>query len=98
MNFQPLNDKILVELLPDLEKEQKEGDLYVAGKESSFHRGKVLGVGVGYFSNGEKIPIIVKEGDTIIFPKNTGFPVERNSSGNPTKMIIDRMAMHARII
>jgi chaperonin GroES len=72
MALRPLHDRILVERLE--EEEQKVGTIIVpdSAKEKP-QQGKVIAVGAGKADkDGKRIPLDVKEGDTILFGKYSG--------------------------
>lgn len=70
MNFKPLSNHIFIEPLEE-EKTTKSGIVIPdsAEKEKPI-KGKVLAVGPGKFNeDGERIPMSVKVGDTVLFKK-----------------------------
>ncbi|MBI3264745.1 MAG: co-chaperone GroES [Acidobacteria bacterium] len=72
MKVRPLHDRILVQRLE--EKEQKVGGIIIpdTAKEKP-QQGKVVAVGAGKSKDdGKRIPLDVKEGDTILFGKYSG--------------------------
>jgi chaperonin GroES len=72
MKIRPLADRIVVERLD--EPEQKKGGIIIpdTAKEKP-QQGKVLAVGVGKVDDkGNRIPMEVKKGDTILFGKYSG--------------------------
>jgi chaperonin GroES len=72
MKVRPLNDRILVRRLE--EGEQKVGGIIIpdTAKEKP-QQGKVMAVGTGKVKDdGTRIPLDVKEGDTILFGKYSG--------------------------
>jgi len=72
MKVRPLNDRILVRRLE--ETEQKVGGIIIpdTAKEKP-QQGKVIAVGTGKVKDdGTRIPLDVKEGDTILFGKYSG--------------------------
>ncbi len=74
--LKPLGDRVLVEILEETEQKTA-GGLYVpdSAKEKS-QRGKVVAVGSGKtLDNGTKVPVEVKEGDTVYFAKYGGTEV-----------------------
>jgi len=73
-NFKPLGDRILVKTESQSEKKSSGGiilnDSVMRGQ---LIEGKVVSVGTGIFSQtGDRIPITVKVGDTILFKKDGG--------------------------
>jgi chaperonin GroES len=72
MALRPLHDRILVERIE--ESEQKVGGIIIpdSAKEKP-QQGKVIAVGAGKADkDGKRIPLDVKEGDTILFGKYSG--------------------------
>ncbi len=72
MALRPLHDRILVQRTE--EEEQKVGGIIIpdSAKEKP-QQGKVTAVGAGKADkNGKRIPLDVKEGDTILFGKYSG--------------------------
>jgi chaperonin GroES len=72
MALRPLHDRILVERLE--EEEQKVGGIIIpdSAKEKP-QQGKVIAVGAGKADkDGKRIPLDVKDGDTILFGKYSG--------------------------
>jgi chaperonin GroES len=72
MALRPLHDRILVERIE--EDEQKVGGIIIpdSAKEKP-QQGKVIAIGAGKADkDGKRIPLDVKEGDTILFGKYSG--------------------------
>ena len=72
MQFRPLNDRILVELI--YQDDVTEGGIYIpdSAKETPV-RGKVVFVGEGgYLESGNFRPTQLKVGDTVLIPKYGG--------------------------
>ena len=76
MNLKPLGDNIIVKQAA-AETQTKSG-LYVPDTATEKpQRGEVLAVGAGKFdNNGERIPLDVKVGDTVIYSKYGGNEVK----------------------
>lgn len=75
MKIRPLHDYILVERV---EKETKKGGIIIpdTAKEKP-QQGKVIGVGDGKRDKkGNKMPLDVKRGDTILFNKYSGTEIK----------------------
>ena len=73
--LKPLGDRVVIE---PLEKEETTASGIVlpdTAKEKP-QEGKVVAVGSGRIENGERIPLEVKEGDTVIFSKYAGTEVK----------------------
>lgn len=82
MKITPLDDRILVEALPD--HNQTAGGLYLPDNAARqrLRRGKVVGVGPGSLTvNGELVPMGVVAGDTVLFDANLGFEVQEEADG-----------------
>jgi chaperonin GroES len=76
MKIKPLADRVVVEPLE--EEEVKKGKIIIpdTAKEKP-QQGKVIAVGPGKISeDGKRIPLEVKEGDTILFGKYSGTEIE----------------------
>ncbi|WP_291426879.1 co-chaperone GroES [Deinococcus sp.] len=74
--LKPLGDRVLVEIVEEAEQKTA-GGLYVpdSAKEKS-QRGKVVAVGAGKVTDeGKRIPMDIKEGDTVYFAKYGGTEV-----------------------
>jgi chaperonin GroES len=72
LNIKPIGDRILVE--PVEEKEVKKGGIIIpdTAKEKP-QQGKVYAVGAGKVKDdGKRLPLDVKDGDTILFGKYSG--------------------------
>ncbi len=75
MNFKPLHNNVLVKRLE--EETKTAGGIYIpdSAKEKP-SRGEVIAVGNGEYQDGDKIPMTVKTGDTILFGKWSGNEVK----------------------
>ena len=76
MALRPLHDRILVQRIE--EEEQKVGGIIIpdSAKEKP-QQGKVVAVGAGKADkDGKRIPLDVKDGDTILFGKYSGQEVQ----------------------
>ena len=72
MALRPLHDRILVQRIE--ESEQKVGGIIIpdSAKEKP-QQGKVVAVGAGKIEkDGKRVPLDVKQGDTILFGKYSG--------------------------
>jgi chaperonin GroES len=71
MKVRPLHDRIIIQRIE--EGEQKVGGIIIpdTAKEKP-QQGKVIAVGLGKREKGDRIPLDVKEGDTILFGKYSG--------------------------
>jgi len=70
MKIVPLEDRIVVEALDEMEKHSSGIIIPDTVSKEKPQKGKVLHVGPGKFdNNGKRIPMEVKAGDTILFTK-----------------------------
>ncbi|HDH63271.1 MAG TPA: co-chaperone GroES [Firmicutes bacterium] len=76
MKLKPIGDKIVVE--PEKEEEvTKSGIVLPDTAKEKPQKGKVIAVGPGkVLDNGERSPMEVKEGDTVIYSKYAGTEVK----------------------
>src|SRR3989344_8299898 len=69
--IRPLADRVLIQELEDSGGEKKvAGGIYIpetAREDRGSKKGKVVAVGEGRFEDGKRIPVGVKEGDTVLF-------------------------------
>ena len=78
MKLRPLNDRIIVKRLD--EEERSAGGIIIpdSAKEKPI-QGKVLAVGKGKLKDdGSRVPLDIKEGDTVLFGKYGGTDVKHN--------------------
>ena len=75
MALKPLEDRIVVK--PNDAEERTASGLVIpdTAKEKP-QEGTVLAVGPGRFENGQRLPLDIKEGDTVIFSKYGGTEVK----------------------
>jgi len=75
MKVQPLYDRILLKRIET--KEQKKGGIIIpdSAKEKPME-GKVIAVGAGRIEKGERVPLEVKAGDTVLFGKYAGTEIK----------------------
>ena len=75
MKVQPLYDRVLLKRIET--KEQKKGGIIIpdSAKEKPME-GKVIAVGSGRLEKGERIPLEVKKGDTVLFGKYAGTEIK----------------------
>jgi chaperonin GroES len=74
LNIKPLGDRVVVEPLEEEVQTFAGGELVLpdTAKEKP-QQGKVLAVGEGRLDdNGDRIPMELKEGDTVVFAKYSG--------------------------
>ncbi|NLW08282.1 MAG: co-chaperone GroES [Firmicutes bacterium] len=76
MNIKPLGERIVIKVMESEEKTKGGIVLPDTAKEKP-QMGKVLAVGTGrLLDNGERVPLEVKEGDTVLFAKYAGTEVK----------------------
>lgn len=76
MNIKPLGERVVIKVLESEEKTKSGIVLPDTAKEKP-QMGKVLAVGPGkILENGQKVPLEVKEGDTVLFAKYAGTEVK----------------------
>jgi chaperonin GroES len=75
MKVQPLYDRVLLKRVE--QKEQKKGGIIIpdTAKEKPME-GKVIAVGSGKIEKGERVPLEVKVGDTVLFGKYAGTEIK----------------------
>ncbi|OOF25250.1 co-chaperone GroES [Salinivibrio proteolyticus] len=77
MKIRPLHDKLLVERQV-VDNKTEGGILLTSQATEKSNRGRVIAVGEGKrLANGERAPMAVKEGDTIIFNDGYGVKTEK---------------------
>ena len=77
MNYKPLGDRVVVEIVKRHDEKTKGGLYKPAGSETTM-LGKVIAVGGGLFTHtGDKIPMTVQVGDTVLL-EGTGFKHKNN--------------------
>jgi chaperonin GroES len=69
--IRPLGDRIVIKELDEKETGRKtDAGIYIPDsvkEDKEGRRGKVVAVGPGRFDDGKRVPMDVKEGDTVIF-------------------------------
>ena len=73
MRLKPVNDKIVVEPKDSSKEEVTEGGIILPDSvdQGGLQEGKVVAIGEGMYSaNGTLIPVVVDEGDTILYGKH----------------------------
>ena len=73
--IKPLEDRIVVTVL-DSEQTTASGIVIPDTAKEKPQEGTVLAVGPGRFENGNRLPLDIKEGDTVIFSKYGGTEVK----------------------
>lgn len=76
MNIKPIGDRIVVKPL-EAEEVTKGGIILPDSAKEKPQKGKVVAIGAGrILDNGTRVPVEVKEGDTIIYSKYGGTEVK----------------------
>jgi chaperonin GroES len=76
MNIRPLGDRVVVKAL-DAEEKTKGGIILPDSAKEKQQKGKVLAVGNGrILDNGTRVPLDIREGDTILYSKYGGTEVK----------------------
>lgn len=92
MQLKPIGDKVVVEVIDEPQTTASGIVLPDSAKEKS-QRGKVIAVGSGkLLDNGERVPLEVKVGDTIVFAKYGGTEIDL---GGKELMILSERDVHA---
>jgi chaperonin GroES len=73
--IKPLEDRIVVAVL-EIEQTTASGIVIPDTAKEKPQEGLVLAVGPGRFENGERLPLDIAEGDTVIFSKYGGTEVK----------------------
>ena len=73
LKIQPLEDRVVI--LPAEESEAMRGGLYIpdTAKEKPT-QGEIIAVGPGRFEKGQRVPLDLKVGDTVLYGKYSGTP------------------------
>lgn len=94
MTLKPLGDKVVVEVIDEPQTTASGIVLPDTAKEKS-QRGKVIAVGSGkLLDNGERAPLEINAGDTIVFAKYGGTEI---SLDGKELMILSERDIHAVI-
>ena len=75
VNIKPLEDRIVVTVL-EQEQTTASGIVIPDTAKEKPQEGTVLAVGPGRFENGQRLPLDIKEGDTVIFSKYGGTEIK----------------------
>ena len=75
VGIKPLEDRIVVTVL-ESEQTTASGIVIPDTAKEKPQEGTVLAVGPGRFENGQRLPLDIKEGDTVIFSKYGGTEVK----------------------
>ena len=74
-SIQPLEDRIVVTVL-ESEQTTASGIVIPDTAKEKPQEGTVLAVGPGRFENGQRLPLDIQEGDTVIFSKYGGTEIK----------------------
>lgn len=92
MQLKPLGDKVVVEVIDEPQTTASGIVLPDSAKEKS-QRGKVIAVGSGkLLDSGERVPLEVKVGDTIVYAKYGGTEIDLDGKD---LMILSERDIHA---
>ena len=75
VNIKPLEDRIVVTVL-ESEQTTASGIVIPDTAKEKPQEGTVLAVGPGRFENGQRLPLDISEGDTVIFSKYGGTEIK----------------------
>lgn len=75
MNLKPLGDRVLVKAV-ELEEVTASGLVLPDTAKEKPQRGKVVAVGEGRFEDGKRVPMLVAEGDEVIYSKYGGTEIK----------------------
>jgi chaperonin GroES len=75
VNIKPLEDRIVV-TVTESEQTTASGIVIPDTAKEKPQEGTVLAVGPGRFENGQRLPLDIKEGDTVIYSKYGGTEVK----------------------
>ena len=76
MKLQPLYDRILLKRSESKEEQKKGGIIIPDTAKEKPMEGKVIAVGAGRVVKGQRIPLEVKVGDTVLFGKYAGTEIK----------------------
>lgn len=77
VNIKPLEDRVLVQIA-EAETTTASGLVIPDSAKEKPQEGKVVAAGPGRFSEGTRVPMDVKEGDTVVFSKYGGTELKYN--------------------
>ena len=77
MSIRPIGDRIAVKPVA-VEEKTKSGIVLPGSAQERPHQGEVVAVGSGYVSEttGQRIPLEIKVGDTVVYGKHAGIEVK----------------------
>lgn len=78
MNYQPLEDRILIKPIKQTEPETTNAGLIIDMKKKEVGEGVVHAVGNGRFAseNGAFLENVLRKGDTVLYGLNVGMPLD----------------------
>lgn len=75
--LQPIGDRVIVKVKEEEEEKTVGGIVLASNAKQKPTEGEVVAVGEGaYASNGDKLPMVVKKGDVVLYDKYSGTNVE----------------------
>lgn len=77
VNIKPLEDRVLVQI-SEAETTTASGLVIPDSAKEKPQEGVVVAAGPGRFAEGERVPMDVKEGDTVVFSKYGGTELKYN--------------------
>jgi co-chaperonin GroES (HSP10) len=77
MNFQPIEDRILVKQIQDKESEKTESGIILDMVKKETAKGEVIAVGLGRYATetGTFIPNVLAKGDIVLYGINQGMDI-----------------------
>lgn len=73
--LKPLGDRVVIQRVEE-EQVTRGGIVLPDSAKEKPQKGKVIAVGAGRYEDGKRIPMDVKEGDTVVFAKYGGTEIE----------------------
>lgn len=83
MNYQPLEDRVLIRPIKKTEEEKTESGIILVQKNKDVSEGEVVAVGEGRYApeSGTFMPNKLTKGDVVLYGTNSGMEIEV-SNGN----------------
>jgi len=72
VHIRPLHDRLIVKRIEEQESRSAGGIIIPDSAKEKPQQGKVIAVGLGKKEKNERVPLDVKEGETILFGKYSG--------------------------
>lgn len=77
MTIKPINDNVIIEVKEEDSKVRASGIIVVSKEETITSQGVVVATGRGrILQNGDRLPIAVDEGDTVLFNRYAGTKIQ----------------------